>query len=426
MAVNIKKPNEGLAATMAAAMKSNDTALQEQAWAQFHSSITEQIMADFEEVKQSNDSAILVNRGYRQLTTQETAFYQKLTEALKAPNPKQAFADILGEDIESDIMPETIIEDVYKNLQEEHALLAKVNFTYVKFATKWILNDHSRQKAVWGSITDEIAKEITSGFKVIDVNQSKLSAFAFVERGMLDLGPVFLDAYIRAVLAEAMLCGLEYGIVKGKGVDEPVGAIRDIHEGVTVSTTNGYPEKTAIKLKTADPVAYGALLAKLAKTEGGHMRKFDRVQLLCNMSDYLTKVMPASTALTTDGRYVNGLFPFPTEVIITNELDEGVALIGLLSEYDVLIGGEKNGVVEFSDEFKFLQDLRYFKIKQYGTGRAFDDTSFIKVDISELTPTYITVNALTTSAASSTQTTTPTTPTTGGSGDTSGQNIPSV
>lgn len=399
MSVNIKKPNDGLAATMAAAMKSDDPALQESAWAQFHSSIAEQIMADFEEVNQSNDSAILVNRGYRQLTTQETAFYQKLTDALKAPNPKQAFADILGGDIENDIMPETIIEDVYKNLQEEHPLLAKVKFTYVKFATKWILNDHSSQKAVWGNITDEIAKEITSGFKVIDVKQSKLSAFAFVEKGMLDLGPVFLDAYIRAVLAEAMLCGLEYGIVKGTGVDEPVGAIRDIHEGVSFSTTDGYPEKEAVALKTADPITYGKLLARITKTENGHMRKFDRVQFLCNMADYLTKVMPASTALTADGRYVNGLFPFPTEVIITNELVEGEALVGLLGEYDLLIGGDKNGVVEFSDEFKFLQDLRYFKIKQYGTGRAFDNTSFVRVDISELTPTYLTVNALTPAAA---------------------------
>ena len=417
MAVNIKKPNEAIAATMAAAMRGEATeAEQVEAWSQFHSSIAAQIMADFEEVKQSNDSAILVNRGYRQLTTAETAFYQKITSAMKAPNPKQAFADILGEDIEADIMPETIIEDVYKHLQEEHPLLAKVNFTYVKFATKWILNDHTRQKAIWGTITDEITKEITSGFKVINVNQSKLSAFAFIEKGMLDLGPVFLDAYIRAVLEEAMLCGLEYGIVSGTGVDEPTGAIRDIHEGVSFSTTDGFPEKTAVKLTKADPVSYGALLAKIAKTEGGHMRKFDKVQLLCNMVDYLTKIMPASTALTADGRYVNGLFPFPTEVILTNELPEGTALIGLLSEYDVLIGGEKNGVIEFSDEFKFLQDLRYFKVKQYGTGRAFDNTSFVKVDISELVPTYITVNALTPEKAAGAQTT-PANPTTPSGGD---------
>ena len=396
MAVNIKKPNEAIAATMAAAMRGEATeAEQVEAWAQFHASITQQLMNDFEEVKQSNDATVLVNRGFRQLTTQEQKWYEKLADVLRSPNPKQSFADILSEDIENDIMPETIIEDVYKHLQEEHPLLQKVSFVYVKFATKWILNDHSRQKAIWGEITDEITKEITSGFKVVSVNQSKLSAFAFVEKGMLDLGPVFLDAYIRAILAEAMLCGLEYGIVSGTGVDEPIGAIRKIADGVTVSTTDGYPMKTAVKLSSLDPLTYGTVLAMLAETESGHARKFDRVQLLCNMADYLTKIMPASTALTTDGRYVNGLFPFPTEVIITNELASGDALIGLLDEYNMLMGGEKNGVVEFSDEFKFVQDLRYFKVKQYGTGRAFDDTSFVRLDISELKPTYVTMNALT-------------------------------
>ena len=386
--------NHEIAATMAAAMRSDDPEVQAAAWAQFHQSLTERLMADFEEVKQSNDSAILVQRGYRQLTTAETQWYQKLADAMRSANPKQAFVDIIGEDIEAEIMPETIIEDVYRNLQEEHPLLQRVNFTYVKYATKWILNDHTATKAVWGKITDEITKQITSGFKVVAVNQSKLSAFAFIEKGMLDLGPTFLDAYVRAVLSEAMYCGLEYGIVAGTGVDEPIGIIRDIHEGVTVSTTDGYPKKTAVAVTKFDPASYGALLAQLAETEDGHKRSFAGVALLCNQKDYLTKIMPASTALTEDGRYVTGLFPFPTEVIITNEMADNEAAIGLLDEYDVLVGGEQNGVIEFSDEFKFVEDLRYFKVKQYATGRAFDNTSFILLNIQNLEPTYITVSAL--------------------------------
>ena len=394
MTVRINDNNAEIAATMAAAMRSDDPEVQAAAWAQFHQSLTERLMADFEEVKQSNDSAILVQRGYRQLTTAETQWYQKLADAMRSANPKQAFVDIIGEDIEAEIMPETIIEDVYRNLQEEHPLLQRVNFTYVKYATKWILNDHTATKAVWGKITDEITKQITSGFKVVAVNQSKLSAFAFIEKGMLDLGPTFLDAYVRAVLSEAMYCGLEYGIVAGTGVDEPIGIIRDIHEGVTVSTTDGYPKKTAVAVTKFDPASYGALLAQLAETEDGHKRSFAGVALLCNQKDYLTKIMPASTALTEDGRYVTGLFPFPTEVIITNEMADNEAAIGLLDEYDVLVGGEQNGVIEFSDEFKFVEDLRYFKVKQYATGRAFDNTSFILLNIQNLEPTYITVSAL--------------------------------
>lgn len=394
MPVRITDKNEQLAQTMAAAMRSDDQAAQAAAWAQFHQAVTDTIMADFEEIKQSNDATILVNRGYRQLTTAETQWYQKLIDVMRSPNPKQSFVEIIGTDIEEGIMPETIIEDVYKNLEDEHPLLAAINFQYVKYATKWILNDHTAQNAVWGSITDEITKQITSGFKVVAVNQSKLSAFAFIERGMLDLGPTFLDAYIRTVLAMAIYGGLEHGFVAGTGVDEPIGMIRDIHEGVIVSTTDGYPAKTAVAVTKLDPATYGSVLALLAETESGQKRKFDKVYLLCNQADYLTKVMPATTALTADGRYVTNLFPYPTEVIVTNELDNGSALVGILGEYGAFAGGDRNGVIEFSDEFKFLDDVRYFKMVQYATGRAFDNTSFVLLDISELEPAYITVSAL--------------------------------
>lgn len=394
MTVRIENTNPTLAATMAAAMHSDDPEVQAAAWEQFHQATIARMEQDFEDFKQSNDTAILANRGYRQLTSEETKWYQRLGEVLKSAKPSQVFADILGEDIEGDIMPETIIEDVYRNLQDQHPLLQKVTFTYVKFATKWILNDHSKQKAVWGEITDEIAKEITSGFKVVNTNQAKLSAFAFIEKGMIDLGPVFLDAYIRAVLSESLYWGLEYGIVAGTGVDEPIGILRDIHDGVTVSTTDGYPKKTAKVVTEITPASYGALLAPLSKTESGASRTFSVVHLICNMTDYLTKIMPASTALTSDGKYVTGLFPFPTETIISNEMADGEAAIGILPEYTVFVGGEKNGVVEFSDEFKFLNDQRYFKVKQYANGRAVDDTSFLRLDISKLKPTYPTVNAL--------------------------------
>lgn len=389
--MTIKFQNSAVAAEMAAAMKSDDPAVQEQAWANFHESLAQRMMADFEEAKASNDSRILAERGYRQLTTEETSYYQKLIEAMKSDSPQQKFTEIIGTDNEEDLMPTTILADVYKDLTEEHQLLNKITFQYVGYAVKWIMNDHTKQKAVWGKITDAISKEITSGFKVIDVNQSKLSAFAFVEKGMLDLGPVFLDGYIRTVLKEALLCGLEEGIVSGTGVNMPIGMDRDIHEGVSFSTTDGYPRKSAEKVTSFAPAPYGKLLGKLTKTESGARRKFAKVGIICNMTDYVEKVMPATTVMNTAGQYVGDRFPFPTEAMVSNELADGEALMGLLDEYNMFIGGEKNGVVDFSDDFKFLDDVRYFKVKQYATGRAFDNTSFLLLDISELDPMYITV-----------------------------------
>ena len=379
---------------LVAAMKSGDEKEQQKAWEALHDSIAEQIKADFADIQESNDAAVLAQRGYRQLTSKETKWYQKVIAALKSNDPKQAFTAIIGSDDEADLMPTTIIEDVYKNLQEEHPLLKAINFQYVGCITKWILNDHSAQNAVWGKITDEIIKEITSSFKVIDIDQNKLSAYAIVELGMLDLGPAFLDGYIRTVLSEAIMAGLEIAIVSGTGVNEPVGLIRDIHEGVSYSSSTGYPAKEKIAVKSFAPAEYGALVAQMATTESGKKRKFTEVGLIVNQTDYLTKVMPATTVLNANGHYVNNLFPFATTVYVCNALEDGDAVLFLKDEYFMGMGGAKNGVIEYSDEYKFLEDQRVFKIKQYGAGRAFDNTSALYLDISGLDPAYITVKNL--------------------------------
>lgn len=373
------------------AIKSGDDAKIQEAWQAFHDSVAEKVAADFEDVKASNDAAILAQRGYRQLTSTETKWYQKVIEALKSENPKQAFTSIIGGDNEEDLMPTTIIDDVYKYLEEEHPLLGAINFQNVGYLTKWVLNDHTTQAAVWGEITEQITKEITSAFKTMDINQAKLSAFAIIEKGMLDLGPTFLDGYIRRCLAEALAVGLEDAIVNGNGVNKPIGLIKDIHEGVSYSTSTGYPDKSAVAIKDFTPAEYSKVLDVLAKTEGGKARKFGKVHLICNMSDYLTKIMPATTVLNNAGSYVNNLFPFPTEVIISNVVPTGKAVLCLLDEYFLGVGGSKNGVIEYSDEYKFFEDQRAFKIKQYAAGRAYDDTCAVYLDISGVEPAYLNV-----------------------------------
>jgi HK97 family phage major capsid protein len=374
-----------------AAMKTDDEAKVKQAWEAFHDAVVADVKQDSEELLATHDSEVLAQRGYRQLTTKETKWYQKVIEALRSTNPKQAFTAIIGTDNEDDLMPTTIIEDVYKNLREEYPLLKAINFNYVGYTTKWILNDHSTQAAVWGTITDQIVKEITSAFKTVDIEQYKLSAFAVIEHGMLDLGPTFLDGYIRACLAEALMAGLETAIVSGSGHNEPIGLIRDIHDGVSVNSSTGYPEKTPVAVKSFTPAEYGALVAQMAKTEKGKARKFAKVGLIVNMTDYLTKVMPATTVLNTTGHYVNNLFPFATDVYVSNAVDEGKAVLFLADEYFLGMGGQKNGVIEYSDEYKFIEDQRVFKVKQYGAGRAFDNTSALYLDISGLEPAYIQV-----------------------------------
>ena len=372
------------------AVKSGDEEKIQQAWVALHDSIAKQVSEDFKAVQKTQDSNILAQRGYRQLTSQETAWYQKVIDALKSKDPKQAFTDIFTAGNEEDIMPTTIIEDVFKHLQDEHPLLKKINFQYVGFVTKWILNNHTKQAAQWGEITEAIAKEITTSFKVVKVNQSKLSAYAVIEKGMLDLGPVFLDGYIRRVLADAIMTGLEAGIVAGNGLDCPAGLTRDITKGKFNDET-GYPEKEAVKVVDFTPQNYGPLVAKLAVDENGKVKRFTEVTLVVNQVDYLTKVMPATTVLTAQGTYARDLFPFPTETVISNELATGKAVLFLPEEYFCGVGSPKEGTLEYDDSCKFIEDQRVFKSKLYGTGKAYDNTSAILLDISELEPAFIAI-----------------------------------
>lgn len=377
------------AAQLAAAFKTQDDAEMEKAWEAFGDEVCEKIRADFADYESAKNDSVLAQRGYRVLTSNEKAWYANVANALKSVDPKQAFIDILTSDDKNDIMPETIIEDVLKYLQETRPLLAKVKFQNAGFSTKWIINDNSVQRGGWGKIDASITDEIEGSLKVLVIEQSKYSAFCIIPLDILDMGPQFLDAFIRATLAEALGLGLEEAIVDGSGVNMPCGMMRNPNGSFNQST--GYPTKTPVKVTSFAPAEYGALVAKVAKTEKGKQRTFGSVGMLCNMSDYLTKIMPATTMLTANGGYASNLFPFPTEVIQCNAVPEGKAVLGILDDYTLAVGGKRNGNIEFDDSVKFLDDARTFKLVQHAAGRAYDDTSFIVLDISDLDPAYITV-----------------------------------
>lgn len=369
-----------------AAMKSGDENAVKQAWEQFHESVVESVKADYEMA--AGDRAALAQRGYRQLTGAETEFYQKMITAGKAADPRQEFTSLLSTE---GAMPETIIEDVFRELTQEHALLSKINFQDVKYLTRWILNDHTKQTAVWGPINGEITKKLESSFREVSLTLYKLTAYTVIPKDMLDLGPAFLDNYIRTILKESIAISLEKAIVDGNGLNCPIGLDRNIGKSTSMNPSSGYAKKTAVKLKSFEPKEYGNVISQLVETENGGMRNFTSVTLICNMKDYLQKVMPATTVLNAAGTYTKDIFPFPMDPVISNEVETGEAILCLPEEYFLGLGTNKDGVIEYDDSYKFLEDQRTYKIKLHGTGKAWDNTVAVLLDISELDPAYITV-----------------------------------
>lgn len=378
--------NTDPAKEMAHAIEAADPEAMESAWNATMERIAQSVRADFEAMQAGADRQVLASRGIRQLTTAESSFYAALTGALRAEvNPKQAFIDLIGEGKDDDLMPSTIIEAVFDELEDEHKLLQLIDYTYTGYATKWLKNDHTSQRAFWGKITDPIIQEITSGIDVMAIDQNKLSAFCVIPLDILDMGYAFMDAYIRRVMKEALACGLEYGIVSGNGIDSPKGLDRDI-DPEKFNGKDGAPQKEAIKVKSFDAQSYLPLVSRLVRTSKGRMRKFDRVAMVVNQFDYLSKVAPATTFLTPEGTYAKDIFPFPTDVALSNEVEEGKAIIFVPKAYAFCVGGSRNNVIEFSDDFKFLDDARVFKVISHGDGEADDNTATIVIDLSELEP----------------------------------------
>lgn len=358
---------------------------QQQAWNDFSNAIVEEIKADAELYAQSNDKNILAERGYRILTSAEEKFYNKLIEASKMRNVQQAVTT-LTDLTNNELMPDTVIENVYRELVEEHPLLAKVKFQSVKYATKCIFNDHTKQAAVWGEVDAAITKEITSAFKIMEITQNKLSAFAVIPMGILDLGPTFLDGYIRTILRDAIAVALEEAIVKGDGKGKPIGLMKKL----TGALDGVYQDKDAIAVTDFGVKSMGGLIAKMAKNEKGQNRPVKGLTLICNANDYYTLVAPAVRVQNMSGAYVDN-FAFPMEVVISEAVPTGKAVIAMLDNYWMGVGFPKDGVIEFSDEYKFLEDQRTYKIKTYGVGRAICENDALVLDISGLEPAVIAV-----------------------------------
>lgn len=346
--------------------------------------IQQKILCDAKELIGQNDVNILAQRGVRQLTQEERKYYANVTQAMRSSNPQQALGDL------TDVMPKTTIDEVFNYLIAEHPLLEAVNFQNTSGMIEFIANTNTKQLAKWGTLTSAITKELTGGFKKFNLQLNKLSAFFPVAKSMLDLGPEWLDRYVRTVLSEALAFGLEEAIVNGTGKEEPIGMIKQVGDGVTV-TDGVYPDKTPIALTGFDPATYGAFIAGIAKDPKGNPRVVPEVILVCNPTDYLTKIMPATTLLKPDGTYANNVFPVPTRVIQSVQVAENRAIIGLASRYFMGIGTAKSGKLEYSDEYKFLEDERTYLIKLYGHGEPLDNNAFIYADISGLKPIAMTV-----------------------------------
>lgn len=69
--------------------------------------------------------------------------------------------------------------------------------------------------------------------------------------------------------------------------------------------------------------------------------------------------------------------------------------MGMAKKYFAPIGMPKDGRIEYSDEYHFLEDERVYLIKLYGNGMPKDNNAFLVLDISDLQPASYKVTQVT-------------------------------
>ena len=368
---------QGIMTGICNAVNSNDNAALLENMTKFQNLVQEQIRAEYDGIIDSNDNKILAARGVRALTSAETNFWNKIISAAKS-GAKDAIENI---DV---AVPDTTIDAVIDDIKTQFSLLGKLRFMNTTMITKWIINKAGIQPAKWGKITSAYTEELSGSIEVIETGMYKLTAFMVIPKDILDMGPAWVDRYIRAILVESGGYGLEDGCIKGSGADSPIGMIRDISSDAAV-VSGAYPEKEKIKLDVITPKTIGDILAEMSVSEtNGRTRTLNDLIFICNPLDYYTKVMPATTILLPQGGYANNVMPVPMEIIQSVAVERNTAIIADASRYNLLLGAKKRGFIERDDSVRFIQDEAVYATKLHANGRAGDDNDCKYLDITNL------------------------------------------
>ena len=359
------------------ALENDDGNMMADVFASAAESIRDEIMGTYAEFAKTQDTAILAQRGIKQLTSEETKFWEAYGKAAKTGDIKNSFTGIAA------TYPDSFLVEVLNGIKENFELVDAVDAVDTTLLTKILVNNQAAQLATWGAIGSAITKELNANVSELDLTACKLSAFIPVSMDMIEAGAPFIAAYVQRLLVEAVGCGLEFAIVSGTGKDMPAGMDRDLS---TFVTGTGYAQKEAVTLTKLDPATVGGLFATFAVDGLGRERNFNELLFVCSPATYYGKVFPAAYDILFRDVHT----ALPIRFIKSTQVSANKAIIGVAKNYKLGISfGGKSGSLGFSDEAMYLDDVRVYKSKILANGRPIDNTSFGYYDVANLQPRAI-------------------------------------
>ena len=329
-----------------------------------YAEVINQYQREFEEYSATKESD--KKFGLRSLTAEEK---QWIDRAIK----QEDTSSLTGDEI--DYLPETTVSYIFEDLKTAHPL-----FQYIDWAPagvqKWFLSERSG-KATWGKLTRAIIDQIEAGIKTLDLEVNSLSAFMFVPKAIINMGYKWIDRFVRTVLLEVNEEGLETGIIAGNGNDAPIGLLKDLEGSVQSGV---YPDKTPVAITDLGPDSFGKSV--LPTLNRGGKRNVDTIVIIANQNELDTKIYKATHVLGFNGyvkadNYKNFVY------VASPDVPENKAIAYIPKKYTA--GISRMGI-DYSDHYKFLEQLRTYTVLTYGNGRLKSNDDAVVLDITNLEP----------------------------------------
>ncbi|KXY26609.1 capsid protein [Bacillus cereus] len=324
------------------------------------------------------DRSIMQSRGANVLTSEEMKFFNAVVEE--------------GGFKSTETLPKTTQERIFDDLVEDHPFLQHIGLENLGAVTEFIYGD-PEGAAVWGPLFDGIKGQLNATFRKDSISQLKLTAFIPLANDMLKLGPVWVERYVRTMIAEAMKVGLERGFVAGTGKNEPIGLLKD----PSGSVVNGvYPDKKPVGTLTFEPgrktinelKGVVKLLAKKINADGSDADRpkniAGKVVMVTNPFDTFD-IQANATIQNAAGVYVTSLpfNPIPSESVF---VPQGKVLFFVKGQYVAAMGGTEP--IKKYEETLALEDATVYIAKQYATGKPKDKytSQVYTLKLEEVTP----------------------------------------
>lgn len=319
------------------------------------SDVRSEIMNDVQ--KDMIDQQVKMSRGQDVLTNEEREFFNAVIEE--------------GGFKEKDTLPVTTQERVFEDLQEEHPLLGELGIQNMGAVTEFIYGS-PEGAAVWGPLFGDIKGKLNANFRKEKLDQLKLTAFIPLAKDMLQLGPEWVERYVRRMIREAMAAGLERGYVEGDGNDQPIGLLYEREDnGAVVPKESSGTLTFAAGEEMIDEMAkiIGELSVYQDADGNDKVRSVDnRIVMVTNPIES-HRVAAKATIQNANGAYVTN-YPFNFKHTESVYVPQGQALFFVRGEYIAAVGG--NMEMNRYNEVLAMEDASLFIAKQFATGKPKD------------------------------------------------------